>query len=260
MLTSAVAIEAENLSIRYRGSPKAQVHNFSTSFGTGINALIGPNGAGKSTFMNAVVTLLPTHAGHLRVLGVALPAAEHDRRKLMSRVGYLPQNFGFIPGFTVREMLEYAAWLKRLPSRQTAAAVEQALETVELQDKARQKLGKLSGGMLRRVGIAQAIVHNPELVVLDEPTSGLDPEQRIRFRDTLRQVAENRCVLVSSHLIEDVRAIATRVYVMDAGSLIYSGSVSEMETYSSADAEGDTILERAYTSLIARSNRAGTSI
>lgn len=254
-----MAIEVHDLSIRYPRSSQAQVCDFSAAFGSGINALVGRNGAGKSTFMNAVVSLQPTYAGHLRVLGVSLPAAERDRRNLMSRVGYLPQNFGFIPGFTVREVLEYAAWLKQLPRVRMTRAIDRALETVGLQDHAQQKLGKLSGGMQRRVGIAHSIVHDPELVVLDEPTSGLDPEQRIRFRDTLRRIAEERCVLVSSHLIEDVRAIATRVYVMDSGRLVYSGTVSDMETYSLPDAEGDTVLERAYTSLISGPERIDTS-
>ncbi|MET3175960.1 UNVERIFIED_ORG: ABC-2 type transport system ATP-binding protein [Arthrobacter sp. UYCu721] len=248
--SDGMAIEAEELCVRYARSAEPQVRDFSATFGTGINALIGRNGAGKSTFMNAVVSLQPTFSGRLRVLGVDLPAAERYRRELMSRVGYLPQNFGFIPGFTVREVVEYAAWLKQLPSAKRRTAVDRALEMVGLQEHAQQKIGKLSGGMQRRVGIAHSIVHDPELVVLDEPTSGLDPEQRIRFRDSLRRVAEDRCVLVSSHLIEDVRAIATQVYVLNAGRLVFSGTVSEMEDYSMPDAPGDTVLERAYTSLI----------
>lgn len=248
----APSVEAENLVVRFPSTAVPAVDGLSVQLFQGINALVGRNGAGKSTLMNAIVTLQSIHAGHLQVLGVDLPASEHVRRGLMQRVGYLPQDFGFIPSFTVREFVEYAAWLKKVPHTGLAGAVDRAIETADLTERADSKLGKLSGGMLRRAGIATAIVHDPRLVVLDEPTAGLDPEQRIRFRETLRKVAVNRCVLVSSHLIEDVHAIADRVLVLDVGRLVFSGTVDQMRSHANATAAGDSELERAYTALVSR--------
>lgn len=252
-------VDGDSISVKYRRATEPSIADLTIQLTEGINALVGRNGAGKSTLMNTIVTLQRIHAGRLQVLGVDLPTNEHSRRELMKQVGYLPQEFGYVPGFTVREFVEYAAWLKSVPSQDVARAVEEAIEIADLTDRASVRLSKLSGGMLRRAGIATAIVHNPGLVVLDEPTAGLDPEQRIRFRETLRKIAVNRCVLISSHLIEDVSAIADRVLVLDAGRLIFTGSVAEMQAHSSADAEGDSVLERAYTALVSRSRTTGAS-
>lgn len=249
-------IDATDLVVKYPRAATPSIAGLSVQLSNGINALVGRNGAGKSTLMNAIVTLQSIHTGRLRVLGVDLPVREHSRRELMEHLGYLPQEFGYIPNFTVREFVEYAAWLKKVPREEVENAVVEAIATADLTDRASTKLGKLSGGMLRRAGIATAIVHDPRLVVLDEPTAGLDPEQRIRFRETLRKVSANRCVLISSHLIEDVQAVADRVLVLDSGRLIFSGTVAEMAGYASANAEGDSVLERAYTALVS-SNRYG---
>lgn len=256
-LAQPPAVESESLMVQYPRSTDPSVTDFTVRLDDGINALVGRNGAGKSTLMNAIVTLQKIHAGRLRVLGVDLPAPEHVRRELMMQVGYLPQDMGYVPSFTVREFVEYAAWLKRVPRARVAASVDQALATVDLSQRASMRLSNLSGGMLRRAGIATTIVHDPTLVVLDEPTAGLDPEQRIRFRETLRNIAANRCVLISSHLIEDVSAIAHKVLVLDAGRLVFCGSVAEMETHASDDADGDSVLERAYTTLLSHARLAG---
>lgn len=254
----APGVIARALTIRYPRAPVAAVDNVTMSLDNGVNMLVGRNGAGKSTLLSAIVTMQGIHAGQLSVLGVDLPADERDRLQLMRRVGFLPQRFGYIPSFTVQEFLEYAAWLKRVPTTDRASLVANALELVDLAAQRNARLERLSGGMLRRAGIASAVVHDPLLVVLDEPTAGLDPEQRIRFRETLRRIAADRCVVISSHLIEDVQAIADHVLVMDAGQAVFTGSVSEMMAQEDSRMPGDSPLERAYTALVQRGGRTVT--
>ncbi len=246
---------AHGLTIRYRRAATAAVDDVTLRFDNGVNALVGRNGAGKTTLLNAIVTMQRVHAGQLSVLGVNLPATERDRLQLMRQVGFLPQQFGYIPGFTVQEFLEYAAWLKRVPTTARPEFIADALALVDLTAHRRTKLGRLSGGMLRRAGIASAVVHRPRLLALDEPTAGLDPEQRIRFRDTLRGLAADRCVVISSHLIEDVKAIADHVLVMEGGRAVFAGSVPEMLAEEDPKMPGDTPLERAYTALVQRANQ-----
>src|SRR5262249_15045189 len=139
-----------------------------------------------------------------------------------------PQNLGYCPGFTVADFVEYFALLKDMPARQVPRAVAAAIEHVGLGDKARAKLRTLSGGMLRRTGIAQAIVNVPELLLLDEPTAGLDPEQRVAFRALLRDFGQQATVIVSTHLVEDVAAACTEVALMDAGQIVFRGTAAEL--------------------------------
>src|SRR6185437_5309980 len=153
--------------------------------GPGVFGLLGPNGAGKTTLLRMMATVIPPSSGTLRLLGRD-PGAFGPRREIRRRLGYLPQSLGYYPSFTVLEFIEYFALLKELPPARVPGAVAAAVEQVGLGDKARAKLRSLSGGMLRRVGIAQAIVNEPELLLLDEPTAGLDPEQRVSFRAMLR--------------------------------------------------------------------------
>ncbi len=171
--------------------------------GAGVFGLLGPNGAGKTSLLRMMATVLPPTSGRLRLLGRD-PGSYGPRREIRRRLGYLPQNLGYYPGFTVAEFVEYFALLKDMPPGQVPRAVAAAVEQVGLGDKARAKLRTLSGGMLRRVGIAQAIVNEPELLLLDEPTAGLDPEQRVAFRALLRDLGQRATVIVSTHLVEDV--------------------------------------------------------
>jgi ABC-2 type transport system ATP-binding protein len=203
-----------------------------------------------------MATVLPPTSGRLRLLERD-PGSYGPRREIRRRLGYLPQNLGYYPGFTVAEFVEYFALLKDMPPGRVPRAVAAAIEQVGLGDKARAKLRTLSGGMLRRAGIAQAIVNGPELLLLDEPTAGLDPEQRVTFRALLRGLGEQATVLVSTHLVEDVGAACTEVALMDAGKVVFHGTPAELIARGEGSgAAGDAPLERGYSAVLAAARPA----
>ena len=220
--------------------------------GPGVLGLLGPNGAGKTSLLRMMATAVPPSSGRLRLLGRD-PGRYGPRREIRRRLGYLPQSLGYYPGFTVADFVEYFALLKEVPPAQVPRAVATAIERVGLGDKARAKLRTLSGGMLRRVGIAQAIVNDPELLLLDEPTAGLDPEQRVAFRALLRQMGSRATVVVSTHLVEDVGAACTDVTLMDRGRIVFRGTPQELTARGEgASAAGDAPMERGYTAVLAQ--------
>jgi ABC-2 type transport system ATP-binding protein len=217
--------------------------------GPGVLGLLGPNGAGKTSLLRMMATAIPPTSGQLRLFGHD-PAHYRPRVQIRRRLGYLPQHLGYYPGFTVREFVEYFALLKEVPAARVPAAVAAAIERVQLREQASSRLRTLSGGMLRRVGIAQAIVNNPELLLLDEPTAGLDPEQRIAFRGLLRDIGRDATVVVSTHLVEDVGAACSRVAVMDAGKIVFSGSPPDLAERGQDHGIGDAPLERGYSAVL----------
>jgi len=220
--------------------------------GPGVFGLLGPNGAGKTTLLRMMATVIPPNSGTLRLLGRD-PASYGPRKEIRRRLGYLPQALGYYPGFTVVEFVEYFALLKDMPPAQVPAAVATAVERVSLGNKARAKLRTLSGGMLRRVGIAQAIVNEPELLLLDEPTAGLDPEQRVQFRALLREFGTRATVIVSTHLVEDVGAACGEVALMDEGKIVFHGTPAELTARADGTAaSGDAPLERGYSAVLAK--------
>ena len=219
--------------------------------GPGVYGLLGPNGAGKTSLLRMMATVIPPTSGNLRLLGRD-PGQYGPRREIRRRLGYLPQSLGCYPGFTVLEFIEYFALLKDMPAARVPGAVAAAVERVELGGKARAKLRTLSGGMLRRVGIAQAIVNEPELLLLDEPTAGLDPEQRVQFRGLLRDIGQRATVVVSTHLVEDVGAACTEVALMDEGKLVFSGTPDELTARGVGHGTGDAPLERGYSAVLAQ--------
>jgi ABC-2 type transport system ATP-binding protein len=220
--------------------------------GPGVFGLLGPNGAGKTTLLRTMATVIPPTSGTLRLLGRD-PAAYGPRKEIRRRLGYLPQALGYYPGFTVAEFVEYFALLKDMPPAQVSRAVATAIERVSLGNKARAKLRTLSGGMLRRVGIAQAIVNEPELLLLDEPTAGLDPEQRVQFRALLRELGQRATVIVSTHLVEDVGAACSEVALMDEGKIVFQGTPAELTARADGTAaSGDAPLERGYSAVLAQ--------
>jgi ABC-2 type transport system ATP-binding protein len=216
----------------------------------GVFGLLGPNGAGKTSLLRMMATAVPPSAGDLRLLGRD-PASERQRREIRRRLGYLPQHPGYYPGFTVSEFVEYFALLKEMPPARIPAAVAKAIERVELGARARARLRTLSGGMLRRACIAQAIVNEPELLLLDEPTAGLDPEQRVAFRALLRDLGRNATVVVSTHLVEDVGAACARVALMDQGKIVFHGTPAELASRGDEQGVGDAPLERGYSAVLA---------
>jgi ABC-type multidrug transport system ATPase subunit len=193
--------------------------------------------------------VLPPSAGQVRLLDRD-PGRTADRREIRRRLGYLPQNLGYYPAFTVVEFIEYFALLKEIPPSRVPKAVASAVERVDLGPKARAKLRTLSGGMLRRVGIAQAIVNDPQLLLLDEPTAGLDPEQRVGFRALLRDLGQVATVVVSTHLVEDVGTACSEVALMDAGHIVFRGTPAELIARGEGHDVGDAPLERGYSAVL----------
>ncbi|MEU8264339.1 ATP-binding cassette domain-containing protein [Micromonospora sp. NPDC048999] len=220
--------------------------------GPGVFGLLGPNGAGKTSLLRMMATVLPPSSGRIRLLGRD-PGDYGQRKQIRRRLGYLPQNLGYYPRFTVVEFVEYFALLKEMPPARVHHAVAATVERVGLGDKAKAKLRTLSGGMLRRVGIAQAIVNEPELLLLDEPTAGLDPEQRVTFRALLRDLGQHATVIVSTHLVEDVGAACSQVGLMNRGKLVFQGTPGELTARAEGtSAAGDSPLERGYSAMLAQ--------
>ncbi|HYI14574.1 MAG TPA: ABC transporter ATP-binding protein [Thermomicrobiales bacterium] len=218
--------------------------------GTGVFGLLGPNGAGKTTLLRTLATIIQPKAGTLRLLSHD-PGRDHERRLLRRRLGYLPQQLGYYPNFTVFEFVEYFALLKEMPSNEVRPAVARAIARVGLEDRGRAKLKTLSGGMLRRIGIAQAIVNEPDLLLLDEPTAGLDPEQRVIFRALLREIGVGATVIVSTHLVEDIAAACSEVALLNAGRIAFRGTPDELTAFGEGYAVGDSPLERGYSRALA---------
>ncbi len=191
----------------------------------GMFGLLGPNGAGKTTLMRLLTTSLAPTAGSIR-LGNIDVVKEPDRAR--GYIGYLPQEFGFYKSLTAYEMLDYVALMKNIPHPERRRKVEQVLEQVNLTPDARRRVGGYSGGMKQRLGIAQALLGDPALLVVDEPTAGLDPEERIRFRNLLARLAGERTVLLSTHIVGDVEANCTALAVLRQGRLAFQGAPQEL--------------------------------
>lgn len=228
------------------------LHRLNLNVGEGVFGLLGPNGAGKTTLLRTLATIIRPSDGSVRMLGYD-PAEYKERRKLRRRLGYLPQTLGYYPNFTVLEFVEYFALLKELPSEAVGVYTIKAIERVGLGEQANSKLKSLSGGMLRRVGIAQAIVNEPRLLLLDEPTAGLDPEQRIGFRTLIRELGVLGTVVISTHLVEDVVAACTEVAVLDGGRMRFLGTPTELVALGKQEGGvGDSPAERGYSAVLAK--------
>ncbi|MGW2637899.1 ABC transporter ATP-binding protein [Streptomyces sp. NPDC001348] len=250
-------IRAVGLKVR-AGRRRMAVDGLDLSLGTGVHGLLGPNGAGKTTLIRALATVLRPAGGTLELLGESVGGlGEH--RALRRRIGYLPQEFGYYKRFTVREFVEYMAWLKEVPKTDIPGAVQRAVERVGLADRADEKMKTLSGGMVRRVGIAQAIVNDPVILLLDEPTVGLDPAQRLLFRQLLQELGRDTCVVVSTHLVEDVAAACTDVVLVDEGRLVFKGPPDALAAAGGPEHVGDSPLERGYSALLQGPGRRGGS-
>ncbi|WP_030381997.1 MULTISPECIES: ABC transporter ATP-binding protein [unclassified Streptomyces] len=246
-------IRAAGLKVR-AGRKRMAVDGLDLSLGTGVHGLLGPNGAGKTTLIRALATVLRPADGTLELLGESV-GGRGEHRALRRRIGYLPQEFGYYKRFTVREFVEYMAWLKEVPKADIPAAVQRAVERVGLADRADARMRTLSGGMVRRVGIAQALVNDPAVLLLDEPTVGLDPAQRLRFRELLQELGADTCVVVSTHLVEDVGAACTHVVLLAEGRLVFQGTPDGLAAAGGPEHVGDSPLERGYSALLLDSGR-----
>ena len=237
-------LELEGLTKQYKN--KTAVHDVSLTMTQGVYGLLGANGAGKTTLLRMLCGILKPTAGRILCGGREIAAMGGEYRRLL---GYLPQDFGYYPGMTAERYLHYLAELKAVPPEIAGQKVAELLALVELVGELKNKIKTFSGGLLRRIGIAQAMLNDPQILILDEPTAGLDPKERIRFRRLISAFSKNRIVLLSTHIVSDVEFIADELVLMKQGTLIQTGSVEEVIAGAGCggeNAQGVSRLEAAY--------------
>ena len=216
-------LKIEHLSKQFKD--KRAVDDVNLTLTQGVWGLLGANGAGKTTLMRMIADIMTPTDGAVFYGGKDIRKMGEAYRELF---GYLPQDFGYSRDFTVKDYLEYVAALKGIPIRKTAKKIDHLLEILTLSDVKGKKIEKLSGGMKRRVGIAQAMLNDPKILVMDEPTAGLDPGERVRFRNFISEFSQDRIVLISTHIVSDIEYIATRNAIMKAGRIVAVGTTDEL--------------------------------
>lgn len=239
-------LEMNNLTKKFGDFTAVKQLNLSMT--RGVYGLLGKNGAGKTTFMRMLCTLLTHTEGNILCDGRDIFKMEGEYRKLL---GYLPQDFGFYPEFTVRDYLLYIASIKGLPPAVAKKRTKELLAAVGLEKYAGRKMKKLSGGMKRRAGIAQAMMNHPKILILDEPTAGLDPNERIRFRNLISEFSEDRLVLLSTHIVSDVEYIANDIWLMNEGEIVRQGTPKQI-TESMKQKVWECLVEKRAVPLLAR--------
>lgn len=216
-------LRLNNLSKKFQDA--TAVNEITYSMNNGVYGLLGVNGAGKTTLMRMICTLIHPSSGDITCNGKSIYSLGENYRKIL---GYLPQEFGFYPDFSVQEYLMYIASIKGIRPIVAKKRIRELLDQVGMSKARNKKMKKLSGGMKRRVGIAQAMLNNPKILILDEPTAGLDPNERIRFRNLISELSEERLVLLSTHIVSDVEYIANQILLMKDGMIKHSGSAEEI--------------------------------
>lgn len=214
-------LSIDRLTKQYKN--KIAVDRFSLRLTTGIYGLLGANGAGKTTLMRMICGILKPTSGEVNFNGIDV--SEENYRDAM---GYLPQDFGYYPEFSAQDFMYYMASLKGLTKSQAKTKTKELLEIVSLSEVAKKKIKTFSGGMKQRLGIAQALLNNPQILVLDEPTAGLDPKERVRFRNLISELGNDRIVLLSTHIVSDIEYIANIILMMKDGQLLHSGSRAQI--------------------------------
>lgn len=217
--------ELKLIDIQKNYKKKEAVRNVNYTFTNGVYGLLGENGAGKTTLMRIICGILQASGGNIYCDDLETARMGAEYRRLL---GYLPQDFGYYSDFTAERFLKYMAALKALPEDFARRRMEELLEMVDLKDVRAKKLKTFSGGMIRRIGIAQALLNEPEILILDEPTAGLDPKERVRFRNMISSLGKNRIVLLSTHIVSDVEYIADHILIMKNGELIRTGTQREI--------------------------------
>ncbi|MFB1048661.1 ATP-binding cassette domain-containing protein [Streptomyces chrestomyceticus] len=259
-------VHVSGLAVRHRRT--VALDGIDLDLGPGVHGLLGPNGAGKTSLIRVLATVSRPAAGRVTLLGHEL-SGHSELTAARRRIGYLPQGFGYYPGFTVRDFVAYVAWLKQVPGNAAGAAVERAMARVGLADRIDAKLKTLSGGTVRRAGLAQAIVNDPDVLLLDEPTAGLDPEQRVAFRELVGELGGEATVIVSTHLVEDVAVACTGVTLLEGGRVVYRGTPESLAAEAEATegavkgptqagGPGGSPVERGYLAVL-RQHRAAAS-
>jgi ABC-2 type transport system ATP-binding protein len=196
---------------------KSALNDINLELTTGVYGILGANGSGKTTLMRILASVMKPSSGRVFLNGQNIVDMNEKYRE---QIGYLPQHVGYYKNFTAEKFLKYIAALKGLPTEETNGKVEEVLDLVGLTENRRKKIGGLSGGMKRRIGIAQALLNDPKILIVDEPTAGLDPKERIRFRNLLSKISTNRIVLLSTHIVSDIEFIAKEVLILKEGQLV----------------------------------------
>ena len=252
-------IVIKNLSKNYER--KAALKNVSVTIHSGMYGLLGRNGAGKTSLMRILATLSVPSGGEVSMNGISIK----ETGKIREIIGYLPQNFSFYRNMSVYDAMDYLGLLSNLPDKIRKERIASLLEQVNLKENMRTKIKALSGGMRQRLGIAQALLHDPQILIVDEPTAGLDPEERIRFRNLLSEFAEDRIVILSTHISSDVEASCENMGVLDNGKMIWNGATEELVKQAegkvyliSAGKKQDKIIREKYTVLNIIASGSGT--
>lgn len=220
-----MSIQVEDLTVTFRNGVTA-IHHADLEIPKGIFGLLGENGAGKTTLMRVLTTLLKPASGTVTLDGILY--SEGNYEKIQKRIGYLPQEMDLYPNLSVQECLEYMGDLSGIPKHECRKRIQRYLEKTSLSEHGKKKMKQLSGGMKRRVGLIQALLNEPDFLIVDEPTTGLDPEERIRIRNLLVDFSENRTILFSTHVVEDLVATCNRLAIMKKGQFLYQGKMQEL--------------------------------
>lgn len=252
-------IVINNLSKNY--GKKSALENVSVTIHSGMYGLLGRNGAGKTSLMRILATLSVPSSGEISMNDIPIK----ETAKIREIVGYLPQDFSFYRNMSVYGAMDYLGLLSNIPDKVRKERISALLEQVNLKENMRTKVKALSGGMKRRLGIAQALLHNPQILIVDEPTAGLDPEERIRFRNLLSEFAEDRIVILSTHISSDVESSCENIGVLDNGRMIWSGGTEELVKQAegkvyliSAAKKKDKLIKEKYTVLNIIASGSGT--